>query len=329
MRPALTRALAAHGDRPARAQARAARSSCKARISSAAPSSRRSATTRAPTRSRRSREVAKLDGPLQDDAVLALGKIGDKRALETFAALQRTAPKSVAAGDRRGDLPARRELRLAPADTSATALKFAHRPDRVSRSCCARRLRPRRRWRSPGDEDAVADADRRWALRRRDPARAPIALALGTVALRNTPLAAAGARAAAESRRRRSSCCAKPSTCSRRTSRRSGSSSTVRRSLLAGGRRARRARKTRRSADPEARVLSRPWTTSRPASTSTPATKSSAASARSRAARSRPACSPTSDRSAACSASMPPALHDPVLVVERRRRRHQAAASRS
>jgi HEAT repeat protein len=38
--------------------------------------------------------VAKLTGPLQDDAALALGKIGDKRALETLAGLQRTAPRS-------------------------------------------------------------------------------------------------------------------------------------------------------------------------------------------------------------------------------------------
>ena len=37
--------------------------------------------------------VTKLDGPLQDDAALALGKIGDKRALETLATLQRTAPR--------------------------------------------------------------------------------------------------------------------------------------------------------------------------------------------------------------------------------------------
>jgi HEAT repeat protein len=37
--------------------------------------------------------VAKLEGPLQDDAALALGKIGDKRALETLAQLQRTAPR--------------------------------------------------------------------------------------------------------------------------------------------------------------------------------------------------------------------------------------------
>ena len=38
-------------------------------------------------------DVAKLDGPLQEDAVLALGKIGDKRALEMLEALQRSAPR--------------------------------------------------------------------------------------------------------------------------------------------------------------------------------------------------------------------------------------------
>jgi HEAT repeat protein len=37
--------------------------------------------------------IAKLDGPLQDEAVVALGQIGDKRALETIAPLQRTAPR--------------------------------------------------------------------------------------------------------------------------------------------------------------------------------------------------------------------------------------------
>jgi HEAT repeat protein len=37
--------------------------------------------------------IAKLDGPLQDDAVVALGQIGDKRALETIAPLQRSAPR--------------------------------------------------------------------------------------------------------------------------------------------------------------------------------------------------------------------------------------------
>jgi len=38
-------------------------------------------------------EIAKLQGPLQDDAGLALGKIGDKRALNTLVELQRTAPR--------------------------------------------------------------------------------------------------------------------------------------------------------------------------------------------------------------------------------------------
>jgi HEAT repeat protein len=37
--------------------------------------------------------IAKLDGPLQDDAVIALGQIGDKRGLETVVALQRSAPR--------------------------------------------------------------------------------------------------------------------------------------------------------------------------------------------------------------------------------------------
>jgi HEAT repeat protein len=37
--------------------------------------------------------IAKLEGPLQDGAVVALGQIGDKRALETIAPLQRTAKR--------------------------------------------------------------------------------------------------------------------------------------------------------------------------------------------------------------------------------------------
>jgi HEAT repeat protein len=37
--------------------------------------------------------IAKQDGPLQDDAVVALGQIGDKRSLDTIAAQQRSAPR--------------------------------------------------------------------------------------------------------------------------------------------------------------------------------------------------------------------------------------------
>jgi HEAT repeat protein len=39
--------------------------------------------------------VARLEGPLQDDAALTLGKIGDTRALETLGALLRTAPRQL------------------------------------------------------------------------------------------------------------------------------------------------------------------------------------------------------------------------------------------
>src|SRR4029079_11738797 len=38
--------------------------------------------------------VANLDGPLRDDAVVALGKIGEKRAMETLALVQRSAPRT-------------------------------------------------------------------------------------------------------------------------------------------------------------------------------------------------------------------------------------------
>ena len=48
--------------------------------------------------------ISKLDGPLQDDAALALGKIGAPRALETLAGLQQSAEFDCAcAGGFNGD----------------------------------------------------------------------------------------------------------------------------------------------------------------------------------------------------------------------------------
>jgi hypothetical protein len=38
-------------------------------------------------------EVARLDGPLQDDAITALGKLGDRAMLPVLAALQASAPR--------------------------------------------------------------------------------------------------------------------------------------------------------------------------------------------------------------------------------------------
>jgi HEAT repeat protein len=127
--------------------------------------------------------IAKLDGPLQDDAALALGRIGDKRALETLAELQRTAPQArqptVAAaicllgvncqsheaflvntlkfGD---ENPGFQELVRAAA-AGLGALAVAGRPTAL---------------------EALLDI----GIPSRDPTRAPVALATATVALRGT-----------------------------------------------------------------------------------------------------------------------------------------------
>ena len=129
--------------------------------------------------------IAKLDGPLQDDAVLALGKIGDKRALETFAALQRSAPKqtqpAIAAAICLLDVNCSSHEHFL-----AETLKFSDRNigfQELLRGAAA-------------GLGALAVAGRAEALDAlieigipsRDPTRAPIALALGAVALRNTPL---------------------------------------------------------------------------------------------------------------------------------------------
>jgi HEAT repeat protein len=128
--------------------------------------------------------IAKLDGPLQDDAVLAIGKIGDKRTLDTLAGLQRTAPKnvqpSIAAAicllgvncsSHQGYLAEALRFSVATAGyqdllrASATALAaLGVAGDATSTALLI---------------DAGAPS--------RDPARAAIALAIGTVALRNTP----------------------------------------------------------------------------------------------------------------------------------------------
>lgn len=130
--------------------------------------------------------VAKQDGPLQDDAVLALGKIGDKRALETLAALQRSAPRSTqptiaAAICLLGINCASHQGYL------TETLKFA-----IAQPGFQELLRG-----SANGLAALAVAGNAEAMETlidlgaptRDPARAAIALALGTVALRNTPQA--------------------------------------------------------------------------------------------------------------------------------------------
>ena len=130
-------------------------------------------------------EVVKLEGPLQDDAVLALGKIGDKQSLATLAGLQRSGGKdlqpTVAAGicllgvnctshvgylqkvlGFADDNPGFQDLvRAAATGLSAVAIK--------------------------GNPEAV-DILFTEGIPSRDPIRAPLALATAVVALRNTPL---------------------------------------------------------------------------------------------------------------------------------------------
>ena len=94
VRPALVRALAAHGAGSSRAGRRSFATSAAARTSSAARVIEALGDYKAQYAYDALTAIAKLDGPLQDDAALALGKIGDKRALATLAALQRTAPRA-------------------------------------------------------------------------------------------------------------------------------------------------------------------------------------------------------------------------------------------
>ena len=130
-------------------------------------------------------EIAKIEGPLQDDAAIALGQIGDKTALGTLAALQQSAPKETQ-----------------PAIAAAICL--------MGTNCSAhigyldKTLRFADTY--PGYQDLVRGAaaglghiarrGNEEALRilfdvgipSQDPIRAPITLAIGLVALRNTPL---------------------------------------------------------------------------------------------------------------------------------------------
>ena len=130
--------------------------------------------------------VAKLEGPLQDDAALALGKIGDKRALETLAAIQRTAPRqtqpSIATA-----------ICLLGVNCEShegylvEALKFSDKNPGFQELLRA----------AAGGLGTLAVAGHAEAAQalveiggpsKEDPTRAPVALALATIALRNTPL---------------------------------------------------------------------------------------------------------------------------------------------
>lgn len=130
-------------------------------------------------------EIAKLDGPLQDDAATALGKIGDKSALNTLAQLQQSAPKETQ--------PAIAAAICLMGTNCSAHLGFLEKTLRFADTY-------------PGYQDLVRSAagglgqiarqGNEEALRvlfdvgipSQDPVRAPVTLAIGLVALRNTPL---------------------------------------------------------------------------------------------------------------------------------------------
>jgi hypothetical protein len=129
--------------------------------------------------------IAKQDGPLLDDAALALGKIGDRRALETLAALQRTAPKTAQPFIAAGICLLGTNCEVHEGYLIET-LKFADQNigfQELLRGAAA-------------GLGALGVSGRETSVRAllevgipsRDPTRAPVALALATVALRNTPL---------------------------------------------------------------------------------------------------------------------------------------------
>jgi HEAT repeat protein len=130
-------------------------------------------------------EVARIDGPLQEDAVLALGKIGDKRALGVLQPLQKTAPRArqpaVAAAICLLGINCDSHQKFV-IDTMHFAEKNAGFQDLLRAS--ARALAALA---VAGREDA-ATALIDTGIAARENARSPIALAFGTVAIRSTPL---------------------------------------------------------------------------------------------------------------------------------------------
>jgi HEAT repeat protein len=129
--------------------------------------------------------VAKQDGPLQEDAILSLGKLGDRRALETLQGLQKSASRvrqpAVAAAICLLGLNCDLHEKFV-ADTikfAASQIGYQDLLRASSRALAALAATGR-------EEAAAALLDA--GIPARDPARSPIALAFGTAALRNTPL---------------------------------------------------------------------------------------------------------------------------------------------
>jgi HEAT repeat protein len=130
-------------------------------------------------------EVAKLEGPLQDDAVLAIGKIGDKKSLDVLAALQRTGPRNVQ--------PAIAAAICLLGVNCSSHLTFLDQSLRFGMENAGYEELLRASANGLAAIAIAGNVDVAAALVERgvpshDPGRAAIALGLGAVAIRNTPL---------------------------------------------------------------------------------------------------------------------------------------------
>src|SRR5687768_5505068 len=129
--------------------------------------------------------VAKLEGPLQDDAATAIGKIGDKNALSVLATLQQSAPKETQPAIAAAIclMGTNCSAHIGYLEKTLTYAETYPGFQELLRSAAA----------GLGNIALQGNAD---ALRilfdvgipSQDPVRAPVTLAIGLVALRNTPL---------------------------------------------------------------------------------------------------------------------------------------------
>jgi len=184
VRPALIRALAAHGD-DARVQPVLVREAGRGEDFFRSAVIEALGDYKAKYAFDALNAIAKLDGPLLDDAALALGKIGDRRALETLAGLQRSAPRPaqpfVAAG-----------ICLLGTNCEAhegyliETLKFSD--QNIGFQELLRGAASGLGALGVGGRESSTRALFDVGIPSRDPTRAPVALAVATIALRNSPL---------------------------------------------------------------------------------------------------------------------------------------------
>jgi HEAT repeat protein len=129
--------------------------------------------------------IARLGGPLQVDAVIALGKLKDLRAMETLASLQRSAPRET-----QPTIAAAICLLGVNCDSHVPylidTLRFAER-NAGFQELLRNTVTALVALANSGNQQAVT-ALFEVGIPSADPPRAPMALGLATVAIRNTPL---------------------------------------------------------------------------------------------------------------------------------------------